>query len=65
MFAQKQQQKGSLKLKIEAFASNNNAETSSDSMTFPQVVNKTAAANVTGTDESAMELTGADESVWT
>ena len=62
MFGQKSQQKSPFKSKIDASGTNNIAETSSDSMTLPKINN---LANTTATDESAMELTGGDESVLT
>ena len=63
MFA-KQQQKNPFKSKIDAV---NVAEISSmsDSMTYPQVMNKSGMVYVSGTDESAMELAGGDDSVLT
>jgi len=64
MFGQKSQQKNPFKSKIDAFGMNNVAETSSDSMTMP-LISKSVLVNATATDESAMELTGGDESVLT
>jgi hypothetical protein len=60
MFGQKSQQKSPFRSKIDAFGINNIAETSSESMTLPQIANI-----VNANDESAMELTGGDDSVLT
>ena len=60
----KQQQKTPSKSKIDV---TNAAENSSmsDSMTYPHVMSKSAMVYVSGTDESAMDLAGADDSVLT